>query len=610
MSESVRAHRSGRGPAAGIWLVAAALVAGAAGAVRALDFNPLGLLASTFTQTLVLLLAAAATGAAWRLRRRDLVWPHVPVAATAVLTAVVLVISVAKTPFGLGGLHADQSFRSAAMTRYALTALPVDFGYRGHGTSVPPLWYWLAGRAAAWADLDGWQAMKWAQIVTAFAVPLVAYLWWRRVAGPAPAALVTVLGVLAVPDPVKGEEWLSLVVMLPWWLDAFADVRAAGAARWPAWAHGIVAGLMLSLYTAFFLPAAVATLVVAGQAVRARRWRPLLRRWLGLVGSGLLVWAWVWIPAAYERLTGGPYRLFQLSWFGDTSPVPPPLELSLTGVLAAAGVATLAWWAAADRALRWHAVFAGSVLVVMVAGLLAAVAGHPILVQKTYPMLRYVLVSAAGLGGWALWSARRSGAGPVRRRQLFGLGLAAVLTVSVTLGLDYVLRTVRAEAMPQAYAQPDPNGRLSRHSPAEPPGTPAEQVIGVLGRDRRAVVLSDRYDLFVFGGYWNFNQFTASYAHPHSDFLGRVALIERLAATQDPAAAHRLLRANPYEPIDAVVLSRGRDQGLRYRYRAQDYPRGTVPTTIEFAPAAFADARLFAVTELPGCVVIRPRTEP
>lgn len=565
-------------------------------ATHALPFRPLSVLTSAASQALVLVVAAGCLAVACVLRRSAALWPHVLVAGTALLCSTVVIIALAKTPFGLNGLDADQSFRSASMTRFALTAAPVDFGYRGHGAFFPPLWFWTAGGIARLLGEEGWQAMKWAQIVTAFLVPLLALLFWRRVAGLGAGALATVLGVLAVPEPIKGDEWLALVVMLPWWLNAFAGVQAPDVRRWPAWAHGVVAGLLLSLYTAFFLPAAVATLGLAAWSIRRGTWRPLWRRWAVIVAVGLVVWGWVWVPAIYERITGPPFSASQFFWFGDTSPLPEPIEVTVPGLLALAGLLALSWGAHRYRALRMHAWFGLSVGIVTVAGVFLAAGGHPILVQKTYPLLRYVLCTAAGLAAYAVIRTALE-RWPQRRRQLLSSAAVLVTAVCVTLGLQYVLDAVRGPSLVTAY----------RTVSASPNRAGAAEVARAIGADHDQVVLSDRYDLFTLHGYWNFNQFTNSYAHPHARWNDRVALIRRVARAETAEDAHRLLTRNDLERVDAVVLTPSGSDAWLLRYRENVYPNGTRPETITFRRASFSDAKLFRITELRGTVIIRPR---
>jgi hypothetical protein len=121
-------------------------------------------------------------------------------------------------------------------------------------------------------------------------------------------------------------------------------------------------------------------------------------------------------------------------------------------------------------------------------------------------------------------------------------------------------------------------------------------------------VLSDRYDLFTLHGYWNFNQFTNSYAHPHARWDDRVALIRRVAQARNAREAHRLLTANDLERVDGVVLTPSGQDSLLLRFRENVYPYGTRVRTITFRRATFADRDLFDVVDLRSTLVIRPRS--
>lgn len=600
--------------AVGVWAGSALFVVAVALVTARVAFNPLGPLATTGCLALVAGVGAGATVLAWRWRgsRRPWssgLWPHLVTAATAATLSSVLVISLAGTPFGVQATSADQSFRSVVMERYSLSALPTDFGYDGHGAFYPPLWFWLAGRAGALLGLPGWEMMKWAQVATAFCVPLLALLFWRRVVGLRLAALVSIVATLAVPDVIKGDEWLSLAIMLPWWIDAFADVRGPGVHRRPAWVHGIVAGAMLSLYTAFFLPAALATLVIGANAIRTGIWARVLRRWAGIVAVGLVVWAWVWVPAAIERLTGPPYDSAQLRWFGNANAVPAPVTLSVVGVLTLLGIAALAWYAPRLPVLRSVTIFAAAVLVVLIAGLVTTAAGHPILVQKTYLVIEHTLVVAAVIGiSQAVQVIARS---PSRVEPVTRTAVALTAAVAVTLALGYVDNTVRTERLALAYNTRLPDGSVSRYA-THPAGAraSAEDVAAVIDRTTRAgnpVVLSSRYDLFVYSGYWNFQQFTDSYAHPHSRYDERDALITRMGKTTDPGQMHTLLTENSIERVDALVLVRDRGSLVRWDHRVNRFPYGTVVAHVTFDQGAFADPNLFQTTWVGNWLVVVPR---
>lgn len=598
--------------AVAVWVAGALFVVAVALLTARVQFNPLSPLVTAGCLGLVVGAGAGATVLAWRWRgspRWSGLWPHLVTAVTAVTLSSVLVISLAATPLGVQATSADQSFRSVIMERYSLSALPTDFGYDGHGSFYPPLWFWLAGRAGALLGLPGWEMMKWAQIATAFCVPLLALLFWRRVVGLQLAALVAIVSTLAVPDVIKGDEWLSLAIMLPWWIDAFADVRGPDVRRRPAWVHGLVAGAMLSLYTAFFLPAALATLIVAVRAIRAGSWAPVLRRWAVIVAVGLVVWAWVWVPAVIERLTGPPYDSAQLRWFGNANAVPAPVTLSVVGVLALLGIAALAWCAPRLPVLRRVAIFAAAVLVVLVVGLVVTAAGHPILVQKTYLIIQHTLVVAAVIG--SAQAVRVIARSPSRRDSVTRTAVALVAAVAVTLALGYLDDTVRTERLALAYNTRLPDGSVSRYAP-DPAGSraSADDVAAVIDRAAPVgtpVVLSSRYDLFVYSGYWNFQQFTDSYAHPHSRYTERDALITRMGQTTDPRQMHTLLTENSIERVDALVLIRDRGSLVRWDHRVNRFPYGTVVADVTFDQGAFTDPDLFETTWVGNWLVVLPR---
>lgn len=595
---------------AAVWMVAVLVLIGTGFVSDTSTFDPLSPLTSALSQGLVLVLVAVSAATVWLLRGHPSLWPQVVTAATSVLVAAMPLISLAKTPYGLQGVSTDQSIRSVMMQRFSMTASPVDFGYEGHGSASPPLWFWLSGRVGDLLEVPGWEMMKWAQIATAFMVPVVALIFWRRVVGLPPAALVAAVTTLAVPDLVRGDEWLSLVVMLPWWLDAFADVRVAGVRRWPDWLHGMVAGLMLSLHTAFFPSAAVATLMVFAVALRRGTWRTLLPRWLVLVAVGLVVWAWVWVPALYERVTGPAYHNHQLLWFGGVNAVPRPVTVDVVGMVMLIGITALAWSAARRRTFRWLSVFVGAVVVVIVIGLLLTVAGHPILVQKTYLIARHSLVSAAVLGVWQAgrWAVHRF---PASSSSLQITALVLVSALATTLGFGYVDDHVRGDDLVTGYNTRLPDGSVSEYAP-EPEGERAtsDQIAGVLAAqlpgEKAPVVLSHRYDVFVHEGWYSWQQSTETYAHPHSRYRERTGVLEKMDEVTSPQQMHQLVTENGIEPIEALVLVHG-DGAYKFDYRVNEFPYGTETTSLSFDPDAFGDPDLFTTTTVGGWRVIVPR---
>lgn len=610
-----------------MWGSAAALLVIVTLVCRSVPFWPLSPLQQTFAQGAVLLGALSAGGALVLLRRRPTERAHAVVAVTSCVLATVLSVNLTHTPFGLDGLDRDQAFRTASMTRFALSAVPADFGYPDLGPFYPPLWFWTSGRLAVLLGIPGWEMMKWAQIGTAFLVPLLGYLVWRRVLPAGPAAAAAVLGTLVAAIPPKGDEWLALVLMVPWWLDAFADVQATDRRRLPAWWHGFAAGMLLSLHTAFFIPAAMATVILLVLRSRQGRLGEVLRRGSVLVLVGLLVWCWVWVPMLLERLAGAASENRQFFWLGGDADVPDPITLTPAGLVMLCGLVGSVWFARRRPLAEAQTVFLAGTGVAVTVGVLMTGIGRPILVHKIYPMVDYAMVSAAVAA--TVLVLQRIRAVALRRRVSI---LATVLAVAAatTFALDTVTEQLSADELERAYRTAAPNGIAAAQSLEEdglgpsggdatttgeqtppspravPPQQVAELVRRAVPRDELPVVLSTRYDVYAFYGFYNFLQVNDFYSHPHAHYSDRLALLGELSTVREPQTMHTRLTTNRFDPVDALVLDVTQD-GYGWTYRRNAFPDPTQPVTITLSPQAFQDPDLFSLTRVGDQVVVVPR---
>ena len=79
------------------------------------------------------------------------------------------------------GIALDQGFRTASITRYAHSIALVDFAYKGLAPYYPPLFFWVLGRFAAGRTRRRTRRSKWAIVVTALIVPVLAVRLWAAV---------------------------------------------------------------------------------------------------------------------------------------------------------------------------------------------------------------------------------------------------------------------------------------------------------------------------------------------------------------------------------------------------------------------------------------------
>ena len=557
----------------------------------------------------VLATTVAVVGVGVLVRRRPAVAADLVVVLTGVVAAGLATLALHGTRWGWVGLYSDSAFRTQMATRYAENLGLVDFGYRGLPPFYPPAVGWLEGRAADVLGIAGWEAIKPVQLVLTAAIPLLAYALWRRVLPPLSAALVVAATTMTTIDPLKPDEWLVLACLLPWWLDAVRGVRAAGVEPWPSWRHGVVAGLLLLTHTYFFLPFAVATVVgMAIDVVRRRAVAPPMGHALVIAVVGLAVSAVYWVPLAVLRLSGTPTDSLQLRYTYPGAHVPPyPVPVDVIGVLGCIGFGWLLWsawrWQRHDRADR----AAGGLAVVLASGYLTIASGQVgvaldvgFLAFKADELVVAVQVACGVLGvvSVARWvAARRS---PLR---LVQVGLTAVsAAVALSLVAHYLDDWILTEPalIPQTTRYPDgswPDGRAGLEPVREPPtvnlGDPSvERVLATWDRLSGApprsetVLVASRADLLGTVPVYFFVPFKSIYSHPNGQFEARVALLRRVAGCPDARCAADLLRNNPYDRVDGLILERTQ-AGPTLRVYVDNFPDRTRLAPVTFPRELF-----------------------
>jgi galactan 5-O-arabinofuranosyltransferase len=543
--------------------------------------------------------------------RFDALLADASAALVGVFCSFAVAIALHGTPWSLYGLNGDQQFRTEQITHFASTWQPDDFAYKGLPGFYPPLFPWLLGRAADLTGFDAWRTVRPFEIVMALLVPVAGYLLWRRLVAPWAAVGVTAVVSLLAANPVKPDEWMVLAVLVPWWFDAFRGVRRDGVRAWPAWVHGILAGLLLLAYTFYFVPVALATL--AGLAVdwwRGRPLRPTLLRGAWIVGVGLVVSAVFWLPTALYHLRGHPFENTQFQWNDATTvTLPSPLEFSVAGLVMTAGLVYLGLCAYRDRVAETLAVLTASVYLFYVIGFWLAALHHPILVFHAEPLLRYGLLAAGAVGAAAA-------AGWLRSRSLTP-AVAVLVSAAVLYSATetYVGAWVTGRPVEAAHSTRLPTGGHTRYDPPgankypgsgiPDSGPSAEQMYDVVMAGHphswRPVVLTAREDLPTLYPMYTFLHWASIYSNGFARYRDRAAFLGQLSRQTDPAEFARQARENEFDPIDVFVL-RVDGGRLEWNYAIDNYPNRLAYHTIAFSRSQF-DPRHFTVTEVGGYFV-------
>jgi galactan 5-O-arabinofuranosyltransferase len=536
---------------------------------------------SAITIAVVLATAVSAAAIGVCARRRPSVAADAVVVLTSVTVSGLATVALHGTRWGFSSLWGDSYFRTEMATRYAENIGLVDYSYRGLPAYYPPALGWLQGRTADLLGLDAWTVVKPVQIILAAGVPLLAYALWRRVVPSWTAAAVVLTTTMLTVHLQKPDEWLVLACVLPWWLEIVRGARNPAVAEWSVWRHGLVLGLLLLTHTFYFLPLGVATALGMGVDLLSRRGLVLPFTRALLIGvTGLVVSAPYWSGMLVERVRGGPSDDLQLRYSYDGANLPPPPPTIGVAVLWAIGIGWLLWsawqWRRHGRADRLAGGLALALTGTYLTLLAGAVAEHfdvGLLAFKTAVLVISVqtVCGVLGLLGVLAWLLRR----PTRHRtaQLAVTATGAVLAVSLVSHFTAEWIVSERALRPQITRYPDgswPEGRAglepfwypARVSAGDPSVAEVvetwDRLSGAMPRSE-TVLVTTRVDLLATTPVYAFVPLKSIYSHPNAQFEARVALLRRAAACGDPRCAAELLRDNPYDRVDGLILERDAD---------------------------------------------------
>lgn len=535
-------------------------------------------------RALVVVLVALGAYGWWRSNRRDQPWGFelVPV-LVGTIASIALTSALAGTDFGPGGLANDQSFRTAAVTRFADSWHNADYTMRGLPSFYPPSYFWVLGRMSHVLGVEPWRMLKIGALMTALLVPTLAFVLWRRIVPDRIAALFAIV-VILVNNFYEPYSWLVIVAIVPWWLEAVHGLRRDGAPPGNPVALGIIGAVLFMTYTYFFALAGIAFVVHLGaERVTGSIDRRQVRR-AGTVLGVTLVWSSLyWVPFVASVLRADHPSSFANRWFtsGHTQLPLPMVENTAVGIVAMIGFVYLVWNVRRDPVARGLLTFLVAAYCWYLIGAVAVANRHPLLSFRGKPMIPLVLMlgGVLGLVRMVELAAVRWDRDDVQR---------VTVAITVVLGVFVCQRfvtEVRSSSLIKTALEterPDAAAELER------------EIVSRVGS--HATLLSVRLDVLLIYPNHAFVPWDAHYANPASEYSGRIAYLAQLAQLTDPAEFARRATDNQYERIDAFVLAVDEDTGeLVYRYTADDFPNGIDKREVRFSPDLFAEFDLVPV---------------
>jgi len=480
------------------------------------------------------------------------------------------------------GAVADQSYRTAYLTKFAHHWGLVDYGYKDLPSFYPPLFFWVLGRLGALLGIAPWKMLKVGLLASAFLVPVAGWLLWRPITGPRRAAAVVIVSSLAFQDWYNPHLWLAIAVFVPWWL---WYVLGAGRARRLTRGEivvGVVLGAAVALTYWYVLLIGLVQLAVllALRRVARAHGRELEPHWLrdvGVVLGGIVVVTAVyWLPLAISVLTTSGAQPMQNRYFtGEEVSLPNAfLAFDLRGYVLLAG---LVWLAATAlrRPLSMHLLgLVGAAYVVYLIGYLGFLADTPIDTLRVNGVIELILAAGAALGAMDL-------ARLVVSRRLYERVDPAAALAAIAIGA-----VVLVFALGQDSVRSIPYLEQQRKA-AYPTRLIDDFERATRGRANGSVVLTDLTDLSSFLPIYVFNTSDAHYSHPAALFNDRADLLNELSHERDSDVFALAFTHNRYDRVDYVALH-STSGSLTYGYLGDAFPLGVSNVQLAFPETSFA----------------------
>ncbi|MEH6820212.1 MAG: arabinofuranosyltransferase [Dietzia psychralcaliphila] len=569
------------------------------------------------------------------------------------------------TPHYLFGLGGDQLNRVAYVTRFADSPALNDPFYADAAPFYPPQWFWVGGRLAALAGVEGWEFYKPYAIVTMAIAGAIAFVAWRWLV---PTRLAVLFGLVTAvvgghTNAYEPYSWI-LICLLPQVVvatfllcaRAAARSRGAGAGR-PTWPLVVTIGVYLGWAAlGYTLIAGFAALLVA-LVVVVHTWRyraerglvaALLVRLVAAAGISALLASVFWHRFLLAVLGGAETEPSVANDFapeiGSHWPL-PMFEVSAAGLLCLIGVVWLVvtvWPGGAGRLADRGA-----------ASLSARIDSveddhdhndgdddeEATLSRPGWPLpspaRALVLAQALGLMtltvfGWYALSGLRAVTGstllPFRMIPVITLALALAGVVgSLALArwavatsparssgrvaaVAVVVAALAAIQMMQHVSLEDSDfAAAAREAPAPPTEVLAAIDEMTPGREPSdLVVLTSVPTVYAYRPFFTFQAPTQAYATPAGRYTERTDEIRRWATTTSPGDLADAVSSGPFRGPDVMVLERegSRNWVLPVMVNRMPLARNNSREKIRFHPELFADPELFDVREVGSRVVI------
>jgi Arabinofuranosyltransferase N terminal len=505
----------------------------------------------------------------------------------SVLLSAAVAIGFKDSVFSMHGIGGDMGFIIGLVNKMAFTKLPSDGQFNGLTSFYPPLYYYCCAIGSKFFGIPPYEAVKQALIISLFALPLLTFVFWKPLVGPAFAAVLPLMFVINI-DFDKPASVLAMTLVTPFYLFYLQNITDRKFTTKNYVFAGLLAGLIIQVQYFWLL---IALLTYAIQFISEKGVyqglnyiKTQYKHWFLIALVAFVTASWYLVPYVWQMLTIGSEPT-QNRWFVSWMAVFnfPFLQVSHFGLVKLFGLLASLYFFKTNRVAAGLVYLLLGCYVYCLLGIMGAGFGIALLHYKTSYYIEFILSLMAVHGFGLFYLQYREHAKLHKPILILGLILVAFYSQEYQINMA----RVGQESAKVKYPQHLSETLLQLDST----------------RFASKTVYSNLDSLREFFNMDFFLTRNTGYAHPASLHFSRNDFLDRLAHINDQKAFVAALMNNPFHKLDAFIFPKP-DLAVIVRIETDRFPYEPLGRFEVFPLNWFYDSH-FKISEANNIVAIK-----
>lgn len=492
------------------------------------------------------------------------------------------------TPYGLNGIFGDSLFRTAYITKFSYHWDLIDFFYKDLPSFYSPLYFYILGKLTTIFNKEPYEMVKIGFILTAFFLPFVSFYFWSKIIPKKLAVLVTYFsffGLNVILFLHKADEFIALLLFVPWWLYYVGNIRNNGKdIWWYIWGGLIGAVIFQFAFLWFFIGCVSLILRLVLRYKLNKMWNIFVMLALTALFSSYF-WGRLLLSITKNGIDSFQNRAFQPYMVQFPFPF---FEISVIGVLLFIGLIGLIYFFKKSELFSSIGLLLFSCYLWYILGYFGIILNSPILHSKMTYMIDYLLIISF---------------------ILTLNGIYDFLKRNLTINPHFVIILLLVLMIFFGEVSLIPIKHTKQYKDSLTQELPVELLETIKLIDYKDKVFLTSYQpIFAYLPVYGFISPVAHYSHPAGQFSERVEFLEKLSNINDSYELLINFRNNKFDRIDYLLLREENNIFILYIIE-DDFPvKMRKRKDIQFDNSLFDD-RCFEHIKINDYHIIRPKYE-